>query len=375
MDFIVSSTELLQHLSAVKGVINSKNTLPMLDNFLFDLDGNTLKITASDLETTLKTEISLSNTSGSGTVAIEAKRLTDILKEFSEQPLTFKINDETFHIEIITQNGKFSIPGQSGIEYPKVPELEEGAASSIQIQSEYLLKGINTTLFATSDDELRPVMTGIFVELKKDHFRMVSTDSHKLVRYTRTDITSKKEDSFILPKKPATILKSILAKDPNVIKVEFDKKNAFFTLTNFKMVCRLIEGKYPAYNAVIPVENPNKLTVDRLDIYNTIRSVSICASQASNQTSLNFKPNQVTVSAQDIDVSTSAYVVLPCQYAGDDMEIGFKSDFLLDLLGNIGSTEILFEMSDPSRAGIMSPAVKDDENEDLLMLVMPMKIN
>lgn len=375
MDFIVSSTELLQHLSAIKGVINSKNTLPMLDNFLFNLDGGTLKITASDLETTLKTEIKLSNSTGNGTVAIEAKRMTDILKEFSEQPLTFKIDDETFHVDIITQNGKFSIPGLSGVEYPKVPELEEASASTIQVASEYLLKGINSTLFATSDDELRPVMTGIFVELKKEHFRMVSTDSHKLVRYTRTDITAAKEDGFILPKKPATVLKNILAKDPNNIKIEFDKKNAFFTLSNFKMVCRLIEGKYPAYNAVIPVDNPNKLTIDRFDFYNTIKSVSICASQASNQTNLNLKPNQVTISAQDIDFSTSAYVVLPCQYTGADMDMGFKSDFLLDVLGNIGSTEILFEMSDPSRAGIMSPAQKEDEHEDLLMLVMPMKIN
>ena len=374
MEFIVSSTELLQHLSVVKGVINSKNTLPILDNYLFNLEGNSLKITASDLETTLNTEISLSNANGNGIVAIEAKRLTDILKEFSEQPLTFKISEETFQVDIITQNGKFSIPCQSGIEYPKVPTLDEENATSVVIPSEILLRGINCTIFATSDDELRPVMTGIFVELKEDHFRMVSTDSHKLVRFTRTDLKPSKEDSFILPKKSASVLKNILGKNHTEVKLEFDKKNIYVTLPNFNLVCRLIEGRYPAYNAVIPVENPNKLIVDRLELFNTIKRVSIFASQASNLTKLSLKANQATISAQDVDFQTSAYEVLVCQYSGDDMEIGFKSGFLLDILSNVGSTEINFEMSDPTRAGLISPVEKEDENEDILMLAMPMMV-
>ena len=201
MEFIVSSSELLQHLTAVKGVINAKNTLPILENYLFNLSNNTLKITASDLETTLNTEIVLANANGEGIIAIEAKKLTDILKEFTEQPLTFKINDETFQVDIVTQNGKFSIPGMSGIEYPKHPALDESNMSSVQIPADIFLKGLNYTLFATSDDDIRPIMTGINVELKKDFFRMVSTDSHKLVRFTRTDINAEKDDSFILPKK------------------------------------------------------------------------------------------------------------------------------------------------------------------------------
>ncbi len=374
MEFIVSSTELLQHLNAVKGVINSKNTLPILDNYLFNLDGNTLSITASDLETTLNTQISLSNANGSGLIAIEAKRLTDILKEFSEQPLTFKINESNYQVDIITQNGKFSIPCQSGVEYPKLPIIDEANITSVTLPSEIFLKGINCTIFATSDDELRPVMTGILIEFKKEHFRMVSTDSHKLVRYTRTDIIPSKEDAVILPKKSATILKNILAKNQGEVTLEFDKKNIYITLPNFKLVCRLIEGRYPAYNAVIPVDNPNKLVVDRYDLYNTIKRVSICASQASNLTKLSLKANQATISAQDIDFQASAYEVLNCQYAGVDMEIGFKSGFLLDILSNTNSTEINFEMSDPTRAGIISPVQNEDEHEDILMLAMPMMV-
>lgn len=374
MEFIVSSSELLSQLGLIKAVINSKNTLPILDNYLFVLEGNELKISASDLETTLNTQLTLDNASGDGVIAIEAKRLTDMLKEFSDQPLTFKINSDTYSVEIFSENGKYAIMGQNGDDFPKLPTINASSAASIQLSSTVFLKGINSTLFATADDELRPVMNGIFVELTNDYLRMVATDSHKLVRYTRHDVSPGTTASFILPKKSANILKSLLAKDGNDIKVEFDEKNAFITLTDYKMVCRLVEGKYPAYSAVIPTQNPNKLTIDRSTLYNTLKRVSLFANQASNLSKLSLKGTQLVISAQDIDFSISAYENLNCQYDGEPMEIGFKSGFLLDILSNIHAVEVVIEMSDPSRAGILSPLDKDEEGEDVLMLIMPMMV-
>jgi DNA polymerase III subunit beta len=374
MEFIVSSSELLGHLSAIKGVINSKNTLPILDNFLFSLEENTLKLTASDLETTLRTELALDNASGSGMIAIEARRLTDILKEFPDQPLTFKINDETSMVEIFSQNGKFSIMGQNGEDYPAMAEIDETEANSIKIAADVVLKGIGNTLFATADDDLRPVMCGILMELTTEHFRMVASDSHKLVRFTRTDYKSEQDSAFIMSKKTSTLLKNLLAKEKGDIRIMFDSKNAYFQLSKFQMVSRLVDGKYPSYNVVIPIDNPNKLNVDRIDFYNTLKRVSIFSNQASNLAKLSLKGNELTISAQDIDFSISAYETINCRYEGIEMDIGFKSVFLLDILSNIGSSDVLLEMSDPARAGILSPMVSENENEDVLMLIMPMMV-
>ena len=373
MEFIVSTSDLLSQLNIVKSVINSKNTLPILDNFLFKLEGNVLKIAASDLETTLNTQMELNNAKGKGTIAIEAKRLTDLLKEFTDQPLTFKVNQENYQIDILSASGKFSIIGQNGDEFPKLPQLEK-EFSSISIGSEVFQKGITSTLFATGDDEMRPVMNGILVELTENHFRLVATDSHKLARYTRLDIKSDKNASFILPKKTANILKNILAKDGNTITIEFDGKNAFFSLTDYRLVCRLIEGKYPAYSAVIPTQNPNKLLVDRIDFYNKLKVVSLFANPASNLAKLEMGGATLLISAQDIDFSTSGQEQLNCKYEGDEMVIGFKSKFLLDILQNINSIEVSIELSDPSRAGIIIPIEKEDSNEDILMLLMPMMV-
>jgi len=373
MEFIVSSTELINQLNLVKGVINSKNTLPILDNFLFVLDDNKLKITSSDLETTLDTEIILTSAKGKGVIAIEAKRLTDIIKQFSEQPLTFVVDTESFQIDILTQNGKFSIKGQDGEEFPKVPSLQK-SFNSMRLPASVLSRGINNTLFATADDELRPVMNGILMEISEDYLRMVASDAHKLVKYTRTDVKAEKSASFILPKKTSNILKSILSKENEDVLVEFDSKNAFFTLSNYKLVCRLVEGKYPNYNAVIPQNNPNKLTIDRVDFFNTVKRVSICANQASNLSKLSIDGNEIIISAQDIDFSISGVEKLNCQYDGDKMDIGFKSAFLIDILSNLKSENILMEMSEPSRAGIITPVEVDDKNEEILMLIMPMMV-
>ena len=375
MKFVVSSTDLLSHLSAISKVISSKSTVPILDNFLFQLTDADLTITASDLESTLITHMELDNTEGEGTIAVPARLLIDTLKEFPEQPLTFQINTDTFGIEIFSDNGKYSIVGQSGEDFPELPEIAEDESTSITVAPKNLLKGIEKTLFATADDELRPVMNGIFVELSPEHMGFVASDAHKLVRYRRSDAASEFESSFILPKKPASLLRNLLPKEEFDVKLEFDNKNAQFTLTNYKLICRLVEGNYPSYNSVIPKNNPNKMIIDRLTFYNTIKRVSVFSNQASNLIKLNINDNQLVVSAQDIDFSISAVERLSCEYDGEEIEIGFKSTFLLEILSNISASDVKMEMSDPSRAGLLLPAEKEEDAEDVLMLLMPMMIN
>jgi DNA polymerase-3 subunit beta len=375
MKFVISSTELLSHLQAISRVISSKNTLPILDNFLFQLIDKELKITASDLETTLITTITLDNVTDEGTIAIPARIITDTLKEFPDQPLTFDINTDTFGVVITTENGKYNVVGQNGEDFPQLPIIKDDKKTSISLTAEVLLSGITKTLFATADDELRPVMNGIFIELDPDSMTFVASDAHKLVRYKRIDVKADQESSFILPKKPASLLKAILPKEENEVVIEFDDKNAFFSLSNYKVVSRLVEGNYPSYNSVIPTNNPNKLTIDRLELYNALKRVALFSNQASNLVKLDLKGNLLNVSAQDIDFSISANERLNCQYEGDDMEIGFKSSFLIEILSNITSSDVLVELSDPSRAGILFPAEKENNDEDVLMLLMPMMIN
>jgi DNA polymerase-3 subunit beta len=366
---------LLNHLTAISRVISSKSTLPILDNFLFNLEENKLTITASDLESTLITWIELENTEGIGEIAIPAKLLIDTLKEFPEQPLTFQVNSENFAIDIFSENGKFSIAGQDGEEYPELPELQQANSTTVHMNHNVLLSGINKTLFATADDELRPVMNGILVEITPEDATFVASDAHKLVRYKRSDIKADMDSSFILPKKPAALLKNLLPKEDFDVKLQFDEKNAFFNLTNYTMICRLVEGKYPSYNSVIPTNNPNRMQIERLEFYNTLRRVSVFSNQASNLVRLKISGNQLVVSAQDIDFSISAVERLNCIYDGDDLEIGFKSSFLIEILANLSSSEVKMELSDPTRAGILFPSEKEFAEEDVLMLLMPMMIN
>ena len=375
MKFVVSSTELLSHLAAISKVISSKSTMPILDNFLFRISENSLTITASDLESTLITHMELDNMEGEGIIAVPAKLLTDTLKEFPEQPLTFQMDTDTYGIEIFSDNGKFSIVGQNGDDFPELPAIKEESASSVNVNHKVLQKGIEKTLFATADDELRPVMNGIFVEISSDYMSFVASDAHKLVRYRRKDATSEFDSSFILPKKPAALLKNLLPKEDFDVKLEFDDKNAVFTLTNYTLICRLVEGNYPSYNSVIPSNNLNKMIIDRLAFYNTVKRVSVFSNQASNLIKLNISDNLLVVSAQDIDFSISAVERLNCEYEGDEMEIGFKSTFLQEILTNLSGSDVKMELSDPTRAGLLLPAETDDEDEDVLMLLMPMMIN
>ncbi|MCK5538440.1 MAG: DNA polymerase III subunit beta [Bacteroidales bacterium] len=374
MKFIVSSTELLRHLQAVGKAISTRNTLPVLDNYLFQLAENQLTITASDLESTLITKMTLENVDGEGAIAVEAKRLNDILKEFSEQPLTFDINLENLAVEIVSENGKYSVVGLPGEDYPEIQEVNPEEATKIELDSEIMYKGITKTIFAASDDELRPVMTGIFIKANNDGLTFVASDSHKLVRYTRYDVKTEKESSFILPSKPGNLIKSLLPKLEGVMHIEFDKNNAIFTFDNFTLVARLIEGEYPNYESVIPQNNDRILIIDRVELYNSLRRVSVFSNQASNLVRLKLAGNEMVVTAQDIDFAISAYERLNCQYDNEDMEVGFKSAFLIEILSNLNSTEIRAELSEPGKAGLFFPFEKESEDEDILMLLMPMMV-
>ena len=359
MKFIVSSTALSSHLQAISRVINSKNALPILDCFLFELEDGTLSVTVSDSETTMVTTVEVNESDTNGRFAVVAKTLLDALKEIPEQPLTFLINPDNYEITVQYQNGKYSLMGQNADEFPQSATLGDNAVR-VEMEAEVLLGGINRSVFATADDELRPVMNGIYFDITTEDITMVASDGHKLVRCKTLAAKGNERAAFILPKKPATLLKNLLPKEQGSVTIEFDERNAVFMLDSYRMVCRLIEGRYPNYNSVIPQNNPHKVTVDR--------------PQASSLIKLRMQENQIVISAQDIDFSTSAEETQVCQYAGAAMSIGFKSTFLIDILNNISADEVVIELADPSRAGVIVP-VEQEENEDLLMLLMPMMLN
>ena len=373
MKFNVSSSALLSALQSISKVIASKNTLPILDSFLFNLEGDKLTITASDVETRLVTSVEVVSPEGSGVFAIDAKRLLDPLKELPEQPLVFDINDYNMTLNVDYENGKFNIPGQRGDAYPQQKPLKESAIS-MTIESQILHNGINRAFFATADDELRPVMNGIFIDIQQENLIFVASDGHKLARLRNFSIRSNERASFILPKKPATMLKSILVKNADEVVVTFDENNAYFKTPMFEMVCRLIEGRYPNYEAVIPTENPNMATIDRMSFMTALKRVSVFSSQASGLVKVELLENEMIVSAQDIDFSTSAEEKIVCQYTSKPLSIGFKASFLIDILANISAENVILQLADSTRAGVLVPA-ENEENEDLLMLLMPMMLN
>jgi DNA polymerase III subunit beta len=373
MKFIISSTLLLKNLQAILGVINTNNTLPILDDFLFELKDNSITITSSDLETTMRVTISPDMSEESGSIAIPAKILVETLKTFPDIPIAFTINPDNLMIEISAGEGKYKLSGHKSDEYPRVPELEDTTA--LVVDSHLMSQAINKTLFATGNDELRLVLSGVFCELTPEDVTFVATDAHKLVRYKRTDLTSADSASFILPKKPMNLLKNILSSQDVPVTIEYNKTNAFFSFTNVHLICRLIDGKYPNYDAVIPKENPNRLTIDRHALLTTIRRVSIFANQSTHQIRFKVSGQELILSAEDIDFSNEAKERLNCSYNGEDMEIGFNSKFLLEMLNNIDTEEISLEMSAPNRAGILTPLNNENKNEDILMLVMPVMLN
>ena len=372
MKFIVSSTTLLKQLQNISGVLSTSNTLPILDNFLFEIKENQLLISASDLETTMSTTIPVESKE-KGKIAIPARLLIDTLKACPEQPLTFTIQSKTNGIEIGSDFGKYKLTGHNGEEFPKLPVIE--SPNSLNINSFVLANGINRTIFASGNDELRPVMCGVYCMLSNDNLIFVATDAHKLVRYSRKDAKSDKNTSFILPKKPLNLLKNLLQNEESDVRVDYNNSNAFFSFGNINLICRLIDGKYPNYEAVIPKENPNKLTIDRTSFLSSIRRVGIFSNKTTHQVRLKMTGSELQVSAEDLDFANEAVERLTCQYDGEDMEIGFNSKFLMEMLNNLDSEQINIEMSAPNRAGILTPANTNTPEEDILMLVMPIMLN
>ena len=371
MHFLVSSTALLKHLQSISGVLSTNNSLPILDNFLFEINDGELTISASDLETTMKTNMVV-EAKDAGKIAVPAKQILEMLKTFPEQPLNFHVNLDNYSIEISSDNGKYGMVGQNGDEFPRTVQVTN--ANNIRVSSDIIAKAINKTLFATGNDDLRPVMSGVFCQFSPNDIIFVATDAHKLVRYRRTDSESTGSSSFILPKKPLNLLKSNLKGDEEVM-VEYNESNAVFKFNDIVMTCRLIDGKYPNYEAVIPKENPNVLTVDRISLLNSIKRVSIFANKTTHQVRLKMVGSELKISAEDLDFSNEANERLTCNYVGEDMEIGFNSRFLMEMLNNIDTSEVKLEMSEPSRAGIILPANPENENEEILMLVMPVMLN
>ena len=372
MKFNVSSTKLFAQLQAVSRVIAAKNSLQILEAVLFDLTGDVLTLTASDSETTIRTSLTVEDAQGAGKVAVAGKLLLETLKEFPEQPLTFQIDDQNFGLNITSANGTYSFVGANGMEYPEMP-VEEGE-NSFTMPAHVLLEAINKTIFCTADDELRPVMNGIFFDLNEEKITMVATDAHRLVRYSNESVKGAQAVSFILPKKPAQLLRQVLQKGAEEVEVSFGQKNAKFVFGPTTIVCRQIEGRFPNYNAVIPQNNTNKVVVDRQTIVNACKRVAVFANTGTSLLKLALSENKIKISAQDIDFSTSAEETIACDYNGMPMAIGFKAPFLIEILSNIASQDVLLQLADPARAGLILPADNED-GQDLLVLLMPMLLN
>jgi len=372
MKFIVSSSLLYKEIQTLGGVINSTNTLPILDNFLFEINNNKLTLSSSDLESTMTSEIEIESTS-TDKIAISAKLLTDILKTFSEQPLTFSKTDNNT-IEISASNGKYSLAYLNGDEFPKQIELLD--AHETKVKGSDLGNAINSTIFASGTDDLRPVMNGVFFQFNSDSLKFVATDAHKLVKFETSEYTANEVSEFIMPKKPLQILKGILQGENSELVIQHNESNAKFIFDKSSITCRLIDGKFPNYEAVIPKDNPNVLTIDRQLFLNSVRRVSIFSNKTTNQIRIKIAGTLLNISAEDFDFSNKADENLECQYSGDDIQIGFNSKFLIEMLNNLESDMITLSMSHPNRAGIIRPLNEDSESkETITMLVMPVMLN
>jgi DNA polymerase III subunit beta len=373
MKFIVSSSTLYKNLQALSGVLSSNNTLPILDDFLFELDGQQLSITASDLETTMKVSIMLENAEESGVVAIPARILLETLKTFADIPITFSINQETLGIEISAGEGKFKLSGHNSDDFPQTPQLED--TTTITVDASVLVNAFNKTIFATGTDELRQVMLGVFCEITPEDITFVATDAHKLVKYRRTDTVSDSSASFILPKKPINNIRSILSDDDTKVKIEYNQTNASFIFENVILICRLIDGKYPNYEAVIPTENTKKLIIDRTELLTSIKRVALFANQSTHQVRFTISGQELILTSEDLDFSNEAKERLTCNYTGEDIQIGFSSKFLQEMLSNIDTEQVCMELSESNRAGLVLPVDNPNKDEFILMLIMPVMLN
>lgn len=380
MKFNVSSKALATQLAAVSKVINSKNALSILDNFLLTLQGDTLSITGSDQENVMTATLEVFEPEGEGSVAVPSKRILDMLKEVPGQPLTFYINDDNKEIDIRFLNGHFNFMGIDGNEFPVQDEVRQ-EARRVTLPAEVVRRGLETTLFAVGTETIRPIMTGVYWDIcpldeneqPMPGITFVGTDTHKLVRYINTSVNPGLTFSFILPPKPATILRSLIAKEEGEIDIEMDDKSAKFTIGTYTLSCRFINGRYPNYNRVIPTNNPFELTVDRVSLLNAMKRVSLFASSASSLVRMNIRPNELLLAAQDLDYTLSAEERVECEYEGNAMTIGFNATYMIEVLGNIPADTVVVRLSDPARPGIFVP-LTDLEGENLLMLLMPMQV-
>lgn len=371
MRFIVSTSVLLKQLQAVNGALSSSTVLPILENFLFEIKENTLTISATDLQTSMVTSLQI-EAKEDGRIAVPAKILLETLKTLPDQPVSFTVDKETSAIEISAGDGKYKLTGENADDFPKIPVVEE--AQTVELSSAVLAESINKTIFAVSNDELRPAMTGVFCQLSPEETVFVATDAHKLVRYKRKDVHSGSASTMILPKKALNLLKASLPSEDITVSLEYNSTSAFFKFGNINLICRLIDERYPDYEAVIPQVNPNKLTIDRGLFLNSLRRVVIYANKTTHQVRLKIAGSELHISSEDLDFSNEAHERLSCQFEGEDMEIGFNARFLIEMLNNLDSEEVILEMSTSNRAGLLTPSVSD-ENEDVLMLVMPVMLN
>ena len=371
MKFVVSSSVLLKQLSAVNGVIANNPIVPILENFLFQIDQNQLTVTASDLQTVMITTLAIESTDA-GAIAVPARLLLDTLRGLPDQPITFKIDGDTFGTEIITENGRYKLSGENPIDFPKVPQVAKSL--SVQIPADVLGAAIANTIFAVSNDDLRPAMTGVYVQLSAEYTNFVATDGHRLIRYRRNDVKSEQESTMIIPRKALNLLKSTLPSDDTTVTADFSAANAFFSFNNIRMICRLIDERFPDYENAIPKNNPNVMTINRSEFLGSLKRISIYSNKTTHQIRLKLGQNDLVISAEDLDYSNEANERLMCDYEGEDMEIGFNAKFMVEMLGNISSNMIALEMSQPNRAGLIIPSDKK-ENEDILLLVMPVMLN
>ena len=370
MKFIVSSSQLLKHLQQISGVINANTVLPILEDFLFEIEKNKLTVVATDLETVMKIHLDI-EAKDSGKVCIPSKILLDSLKNIAEQPLTFNI-DKNFGIEITSDNGKYKVMGENPDNFPKEPVAD--SATSFTMPSSALVTAINKSLFAVSSDDLRPAMTGVYFELDTKGITCVATDAHRLVRYKRTDVSCPKTDTFIVPKKPLNLLKSALPQNEDKLQISYNGNHLFVKHGGIELVCRLIDARFPDYKVVIPTDNPYKLTINKNDFQSALRRVSVFSNKSTNQVALNISGSELHLAAQDVDFSFEGNERMACQYDGEDLQIAFNAKFLIEMLNAADSDEVVIELSTPTKAGIIKPT-DADENEELLMLVMPLMLN
>jgi DNA polymerase III subunit beta len=371
MKFIVNSAYLLKQLSNINGVITTNPVVPILENFLFELDKGSLTVTASDLQTSMITDLQVESKE-KGSIAVPARILLDTLKNLPEQPVTFSIDESTYSIEIISDNGRYKLSGENATDFPKVPSVSNDF--SAEISTEVLARAINNTIFATSNDELRPAMTGVYVNLGESNSTFVATDGHRLVRYRRADVTSSNGSSIIIPRKALNLLKATLPSENTEVSVSFNLSNAYFKFGNIKMICRLIDERFPDYDNVIPTQNNIQMSIERSDLLGALKRISIYANKTTHQVRLKITGSELQISAEDLDFSNEANERLSCEHDGEDIEIGFNAKFLIEMLSNMDSPKIKLTMSAPNKAGVILPAEKDS-SEDILMLVMPVMLN